>query len=74
MALSGFYSSKHFPHHLRRIRFKDPESHKTLIFLTNLFGPPPIVICQLYKSRWQVVLFFKWIKPHLRIKKFYGHP
>ena len=66
VALSGFYSSKHFPHHLRRIRFKDPESHKTLIFLTNLFGPPPIVICQLYKSRWQVELFFKWIKQHLR--------
>ena len=72
VALSGFYSSKHFPHHLRRIRFKDPESHKTLIFLTNLFGPPPIVICELYKSRWQVELFFKWIKQHLRIKKFYG--
>ena len=72
VAVSGFYSSKHFPHHLRRIRFKDPESHKTLIFLTNLFGPPPTVICELYKSRWQVELFFKWIKQHLRIKKFYG--
>ena len=72
VALSGFYSSKHFPHHLRRIRFKDPQSHKTLIFLTNLFGPPPMVICELYKSRWQVELFFKWIKQHLRIKKFYG--
>jgi hypothetical protein len=41
VALSGFYSHKHFPHHLRRIRFKDPETEKTLIFLTNLFGPPP---------------------------------
>ena len=73
VALSGFYSHKHFPHHLRRIRFKDPETEKTLIFLTNLFGPPPITICELYKARWQVELFFKWIKQHLRIKKFYGN-
>ncbi len=72
VALSGFYSQKHYPHHLRRIRFKDPESEKTLIFLTNLFGPPPMTICELYKARWQVELFFKWIKQHLRIKKFYG--
>ena len=73
VALSGFYSHKHFPHHLRRIRFKDPETEKTLIFLTNLFGPPPITICELYKARWQVELFFKWIMQHLRIKKFYGN-
>ena len=72
VALSGFYSQKSYPHHLRRIRFKDPETGKTLIFLTNLFGPPPITICELYKARWQVELFFKWIKQHLRIKKFYG--
>ena len=72
VALSGFYSRKHYPHHLRRIRFKDPESEKTLIFLTNLFGPPPTTVCELYKARWQVELFFKWIKQHLRIKKFYG--
>jgi len=72
VALSGFYSQKHFPHHLRRIRFKDPETGKTLIFLTNLFGPPPTTICDLYRARWQVELFFKWIKQHLRIKKFYG--
>ena len=72
VALSGFYSQKHYPHHLRRIRFKDPQSGKTLIFLTNLFGPPPTTICELYKARWQVELFFKWIKQHLRIKKFYG--
>jgi len=72
VALSGFYSQKHFPHHLRRIRFKDPETGKTLIFLTNLFGPPPNTICDLYRARWQVELFFKWIKQHLRIKKFYG--
>jgi len=72
VALSGFYSQKNYPHHLRRIRFKDPETGKTLIFLTNLFGPPPTTICELYKARWQVELFFKWIKQHLRIKKFYG--
>ena len=72
VALSGFYSQKSYPHHLRRIRFKDPETGKTLIFLTNLFGPPPITVCELYKARWQVELFFKWIKQHLRIKKFYG--
>lgn len=72
VALSGFYSQKNYPHHLRRIRFKDPETGKTLIFLTNLFGPPPMTICELYKARWQVELFFKWIKQHLRIKKFYG--
>jgi hypothetical protein len=72
VALSGFYSHKHYPHYLRRIRFKDPETEKTFIFLTNLFGPPPLTICELYKGRWQVELFFKWIKQHLRIKKFYG--
>ena len=71
-ALSGFYSQKSYPHHLRRIRFKDPETGNTLVFLTNLFGPPPMTICELYKARWQVELFFKWIKQHLRIKKFYG--
>lgn len=72
VVLSGFYSQKQYPHHLRRIRFKDPKSGKTLIFLTNLFGTPPITICELYKARWKVELFFKWIKQHLRIKKFYG--
>ncbi len=72
VALSGFYSRKHYPHHLRRIRFKDPDTQQTLIFLTNLFGPPAKTICELYKARWQVELFFKWIKQHLRIKSFYG--
>lgn len=72
VALSGFYSQRSYPHHLRRIRFKDRETGKTLIFLTNLFGPLPTTICELYKARWQVELFFKWIKQHLRIKKFYG--
>ncbi len=72
IALSGFYSQQNYPMHLRRIRFKDIESGKTLVFLTNLFGPPATTICALYKARWQVALFFKWIKQHLRIKQFYG--
>lgn len=72
VALSGYCSQKRYPIHLRRIRFKDIESGKTLVFLTNLFGPPATTICALYKARWQVELFFKWIKQHLRIKKFYG--
>jgi hypothetical protein len=72
VALSGFYSQQKYPLHLRRIRFKDIETGNTLIFLTNLFGPPAITICALYKARWQVELFFKWIKQHLRIKQFYG--
>ncbi len=72
VALSGYYSQKKYPLHLRRIRFKDIETGKTLIFLTNLFGPPAATICALYKARWQVELFFKWIKQHLRIKQFYG--
>lgn len=72
IALSGFYPHKKYPLYLRRIRFKDPASGKSLVFLTNLFDAPAETICALYKSRWQVELFFKWIKQHLRIKKFYG--
>jgi len=70
--LNGFYSSQEYPVHLRRIRYKDPESGKTLIFLTNNTALPPLMIALLYKSRWQVELFFKWIKQHLRIKRFLG--
>ena len=72
IALNGFYVSKDYPEHLRRIRFKDPESGKTLVFLTNNTTLPPLIIAALYKSRWQVELFFKWIKQHLRIKRFLG--
>jgi hypothetical protein len=72
IVLNGFYSSQHYPQHLRRIRFKDPESGKTLVFLTNHFRLPALTVCALYKSRWQVELFFKWIKQHLRIKRFFG--
>jgi hypothetical protein len=71
--LNGQHSAKKYPEHLRRVRFKDPESGKTLIFLTNNTALPGLTICALYKSRWQVELFFKWIKQHLRIKHFLGH-
>lgn len=70
--LNGYYSARKYPEHLRRIRFKDPETGKTLIFLTNNTALPALTIAALYKSRWQVELFFKWIKQHLRIKKFLG--
>ena len=70
--LNGYYSAKKYPEHLRRIRFKNPESGKTLVFLTNNTALPALTIATLYKSRWQVELFFKWIKQHLRIKKFLG--
>jgi len=58
IALNGFYSRQHYPEHLRRVRFKDPESDKTLVFLTNHTGLPALTICALYKSRWSVELFF----------------
>ena len=72
IALDGFYTRQDYPDHLRRIRFRDPDSGKTLVFLTNNFTLSAATICALYKARWQVELFFKWIKQHLRIKKFYG--
>lgn len=70
--LTGFYSLKGYEDPLRRIRFKDPETGKTLVFLTNNFTLPALTITDLYRCRWQVELFFKWIKQHLRIKQFYG--
>ena len=70
ISLNGFYAAKGYPEHFRRIRFKDPASGKTLVFLTNNTVLPPLTIAALYKSRWQVELFFKWIKQHLRIKRF----
>ena len=66
--LTGFYSHKGFEAPLRRIRFKDPETGKALVFITNNFVLPALTITQLYRCRWQVELFFKWIKQHLRIK------
>jgi len=70
--LTGFYSHKDFEAPLRRIRFRDPESGKQLVFLTNNFALPALTITELYRLRWRVELFFKWIKQHLRIKAFFG--
>ena len=72
IALDGFYTKQDYPTHLRRVRFKDPETGKTLVFLTNQMTLPDATICTLYKNRWQVELFFKWIKQHLRIKRLFG--
>ncbi len=72
IALDGPQSSRDYPDHLRRIRFRDPQTGKTLVFLTNRTVLAALTICDLYKSRWRVELFFKWIKQHLRIKRFYG--
>ena len=72
IALNGYYSRQHYPDHLRRIRLRDPQSIRTLVFLSNQFALPAITICALYKARWHVELFFKWVKQHLRIKRFYG--
>ena len=65
-------SRGHYPQPLRRVRYVDPETQKRLVFLTNNFTLPALTIAHLYKARWQVELFFKWIKQHLRIKAFYG--
>ncbi len=70
--MSNFYAKKDYPDKLRCIKFFDSITKKRLVFLTNNFSLPALTIAQLYKSRWQVELFFKWIKQHLRIKKFYG--
>jgi len=70
--LKSFYPAKFYPEPLRRIRYHDADTQKTLIFLTNNFLLPSLTIPQLYKCRWQVELFFKWVKQHLRIKRFYG--
>jgi hypothetical protein len=72
VVLTTFYGKKDFPDKLRRIVFLDLETEKRFTFLTNNFVQPPLTIAKLYKSRWQIELFFKWIKQHLRIKAFYG--
>ena len=68
----GVNSATDFPDRLRRIRYRDPARDKTLIFLTNNFALPAMTVADIYRSRWQVELFFKWIKQHLRIKSFFG--
>jgi len=70
--LTGFYSLKAYPEKLRRICYYDAETDIYFVFLTNNMTLPALTITQLYKCRWQIELFFKWIKQHLRIKKFYG--
>lgn len=70
--VTGFYTLKDYPEKLRRVRYYDTTTKKRFVFLTNNFELPAITIAQLYKCRWQVELFFKWIKQHLRIKAFYG--
>ena len=72
IVLSGFYPSKNYPEKMRRIKFYDAERNKNLVFLTNNFNLPTLTICELYKCRWNVEIFFKWIKQNLRIKSFYG--
>ena len=72
IALTAPKASQDYPQHLRRIKFYDAEHDRHLVFLTNNFDLPALTIAQLYRCRWQVELFFKWIKQHLRIKRFYG--
>jgi hypothetical protein len=72
VVLVQFYALKEYPEALRRIGYRDPLSGRRLVFLTNNFSQPALTIAQLYRCRWQVELFFKWIKQHLRIKAFYG--
>jgi hypothetical protein len=71
--LNGYYAAKDYPEKMRRIKFYDTETGKTLIFLTNHFHLAATEIAQLYKHRWKIELFFKWIKQHLKIKSFWGH-
>ena len=72
IALTASKANQDYPQHLRRIKFYDAEHDRHLVFLTNNFDLPALTIAQLYRCRWQVELFFKWIKQHLRIKRFYG--
>jgi hypothetical protein len=72
VALSIKLSARRYPARLRRIRVRDPQTGKTLVFLTNNFDLPPNTVADLYRCRWQIELFFKWIKQHLRIKSFFG--
>jgi Transposase DDE domain len=72
IALNGFYAAQHYPTHSRRIRYHDPDTAKNLVFLTNHGLLPPLTICALYKRRWEIELFFKWVRQNLRIKRFYA--
>jgi len=70
--LTGFYVSKEYPEKLRRVKFYDDETKRTFVFLTNNFDLTAEQVALLYKNRWQIELFFKWIKQHLKIKSFWG--
>ena len=70
--LTGYYPSKHYPKRLRLVRYHDPEQNRDFMFLTNAMSLTSLQIANLYKNRWQVELFFKWLKQHLKIKKFWG--
>ena len=70
--LGGTRSRARYPELLRRVRFRDPETGRLLVFLTNRMDYDPLTVCKLYRSRWHIELFFKWIKQHLRIKRFFG--
>ena len=70
---SGHYTLKNYPEKLRRVKFFDKETDKSYVFLTNDFNIKAITVAELYKNRWQIELFFKWIKHHLKIKTFWGH-
>jgi hypothetical protein len=72
IVLDPYTSGKRYPEPLRRIRYRDPATDKSFMFLTNNSTLPALTVTQLYRQRWQVELFFKWIKQHLRIKRFYG--
>lgn len=72
LVLQGHYAAKDYPESFRGVRYKDPETGKRLLFITNNTALPALSICALYKARWQVELFFRWIKQHLRIKSFFG--
>jgi Transposase DDE domain/Domain of unknown function (DUF4372) len=72
VVLTGLNAQRDYPDPLRRIGYRDPKTGKSLVFLTNNFTVPALIITQLYHGRWQIELFFKWIKQHLRIKAFYG--
>lgn len=71
--LTGQHTKKYYLDVLRRVKYRDPETNRSLVFVTNNFSLPALTIAELYRQRWQVELFFKWIKQHLRIKKFYGY-
>ena len=70
--LSGFYPSQYYPENIRLVRYWDEEQEREFVFLTNAMHISALQVTELYKNRWQVELFFKWLKQHLKIKKFWG--